>query len=190
MTLFTQITLNPANPDARRVLASREATHAVIAAACDGSARPLWRRHSNDRLYVVSDVIDEARLRARLGSPDVVIRDYTKLDRLEGGASHRFTTTVCPTKRNPDGRRIPLTTPDDVSSWLVRQLADAADVARVTVDAVRPLRFRKRGAAVTLNAVDVIGVLTVKDVESMRRVLTGGLGRGKAYGLGLMMLAG
>ena len=54
MPLFTRVTLNPVNPDVRKVLRSPEAIHAVVSAATSGSSRPLWRL-DGDRLYIVSD---------------------------------------------------------------------------------------------------------------------------------------
>ena len=57
MPLFTRITLNPVNPDVRKVLRSPEAIHAVVSAATSGSSRPLWRL-DGDRLYIVSDQLD------------------------------------------------------------------------------------------------------------------------------------
>ena len=64
MPLFTRITLNPVNPDVRKVLRSPEAIHAVVSAATSGSSRPLWRL-DGDRLYIVSDQLDTDRLEAR-----------------------------------------------------------------------------------------------------------------------------
>jgi len=63
MPLFTRITLNPVNPDVRKVLRSPEAIHAVVSAATSGSSRPLWRL-DGDRLYIVSDQLDTDRLRS------------------------------------------------------------------------------------------------------------------------------
>ena len=63
MPLFTRITLNPVNPDVRKVLRSPEAIHAVVSAATSGSSRPLWRL-DGDRLYIVSDQLDTDRLEA------------------------------------------------------------------------------------------------------------------------------
>ena len=67
MPLFTRITLNPVNPDVRKVLRSPEAIHAVVSAATSGSSRPLWRL-DGDRLYIVSDQLDTDRLEARQSS--------------------------------------------------------------------------------------------------------------------------
>ena len=56
-----------------------------------------------------------------------------------------------------------------------------------TVTRVQWQRFAKRGTRpVTLLAVTYEGVLQVTDAEQFRAMLCQGMGRGKAYGLGLM----
>lgn len=65
------------------------------------------------------------------------------------------------------------------------------DVHEVTVHSRRPLSFQKRQGPkkVSLLAVTFDGRLEVTDPDAFRRTLTCGLGRGKAYGCGLMTLA-
>ena len=58
---------------------------------------------------------------------------------------------------------------------------------KFTVTRVQWQRFAKRGTRpVTLLAVTYEGVLQVTDAERFRAMLCQGMGRGKAYGLGLM----
>ena len=45
---------------------------------------------------------------------------------------------------------------------------------------------KKTGEQVKLLGVTYEGLLTVTDAEKFREALTGGIGRGKAYGLGLL----
>ena len=82
MPLFTRITLNPVNPDVRKVLRSPEAIHAVVSAATSGSSRPLWRL-DGDRLYIVSDQLDTDR-------PDWASRSSTRST--TGRSSTRYRT--------------------------------------------------------------------------------------------------
>lgn len=50
-------------------------------------------------------------------------------------------------------------------------------------------RFRRRGSTVTLGTATYAGQLTVTSADALRSALTGGIGRAKAYGCGLMTLA-
>ena len=120
MPLFTRVTLNPVNPDVRKVLRSPEAIHAVVSAATSGSSRPLWRL-DGDRLYIVSDQLDTDRLEARLGKPIINTLDYRPfLDKLQNGETRRFTLTATPVV-SKNGKRTPLRTPAGMHQWAGRQ---------------------------------------------------------------------
>jgi len=72
-----------------------------------------------------------------------------------------------------------------------RQLIPGVDVHELVIRERRHLEFRKRGNSrpVTLVTVTFDGRLEVTDPDALRRTLTRGLGRAKAYGCGLMTLA-
>ncbi|TNY37281.1 type I-E CRISPR-associated protein Cas6/Cse3/CasE [Thermomonospora catenispora] len=72
-----------------------------------------------------------------------------------------------------------------------RQLIPGVDLHEVVIRERRRLTFRKRGGTkpVTLLTVTYDGRLEVTDPDALRRTLTRGLGRAKAYGCGLMTLA-
>ena len=159
MPLFTRVTLNPVNPDVRKVLRSPEAIHAVVSAATSGSSRPLWRL-DGDRLYIVSDQLDTDRLEARLGKPVISTLDYRPfLDKLQNGETRRFALTATPVV-SKDGKRTPLRTPTGMHQW----------------------------AEGKLHTVEYTGVFTVTDRDKLTHAMLAGIGHGKAYGLGLMLL--
>lgn len=184
---FAVLTLNPVDPAVRYVLADRERLHAIVAASC--GARPLWR-WEHDRIRIVSDLIDTDRLSARLGRPVIHVTDYDPLlDRLATG--DRLTVdvdanmTVC-----REGRRRPL--PDDAArrAWTERTFRvngfDVHDVALLdhridTVDANRR-RLTVDHALVRVDA-------TILDPAGARRMLTRGVGRARAFGFGLPLIA-
>ena len=156
MPLFTRITLNPVNPDVRKVLRSPEAIHAVVSAATSGSSRPLWRL-DGDRLYIVSDQLDTDRLEARLGKPVISTLDYRPfLDKLQNGER----------KLTQAGARL-----------------DALDILDV-----HATRFNRQGRRLTFHTVEYTGVFTVTDRDKLTHAMLAGIGHGKAYGLGLMLL--
>ncbi|MEV8634881.1 type I-E CRISPR-associated protein Cas6/Cse3/CasE [Streptosporangium sp. NPDC051023] len=70
-------------------------------------------------------------------------------------------------------------------------LTPKGDRYELAVRDQRQLSFHKAGQRqlVTLTAVTFDGWLEVTDPDALRRMLTHGLGRGKAYGCGLMTLA-
>jgi CRISPR system Cascade subunit CasE len=77
-------------------------------------------------------------------------------------------------------------------AWLHRQGAAAGfefDDAAVAVDGYEPLTIRHDGrAAVTLTAIELDGMLTVREPDIFLAKIARGFGRGKAFGLGLMLL--
>lgn len=189
---LTQVTFDPTSPSLRHLLASRERMHAAIAAATDGSARPLWRLDA-DRLYILSDALDRDRLTVRMGG-NVVIRtaDYGKLlSHIEEGLKLRFAIDANPVAVRNNKRR-PLTDIDEQREWLTKRLAAAgANVEHLSVGQTSVHIFSKpnRTTRVTLQETSISGCLTVKDKQTFADALVRGIGKGKAYGLGLLMVA-
>jgi CRISPR system Cascade subunit CasE len=65
-----------------------------------------------------------------------------------------------------------------------------AEVKAVQAHRLKPLKVRRpEGAPFSLDVVEFRGVLTVRDRESFFETLGRGVGRGKAYGLGLLSVA-
>ncbi|MEU5885014.1 type I-E CRISPR-associated protein Cas6/Cse3/CasE [Spirillospora sp. NPDC047279] len=138
--------------------------------------------------------------------------DYTPfLKRLNAGDTWAFRLTANPVhhiRRNdtePTKRTAHLT-PIHQLRWLLdrqeasgfkitekaqdKQLAQGLDTHDVLVHGRRQLRFSKGGKGhVTLVAVTFDGHLQITNADAFRAALTHGLGRGKAYGCGLMTLA-
>jgi CRISPR system Cascade subunit CasE len=71
-----------------------------------------------------------------------------------------------------------------------KRLIRGAEVKVVQAHRLRPLKVRRpEGEPFSLDVVELRGVLTVQDRDSFFEVLGRGVGRGKAYGLGLLSLA-
>jgi CRISPR system Cascade subunit CasE len=134
------------------------------------------------------------------------------LSRLGAGDTWDFRITANPVHsvRNVDGaptKRTAHLNPRHQVEWLLerqersgfrvlakakdKQLTESGDEHQVVVRDQRGMDFGKQGAKgrVTLKAVTYDGRLEVTDPDALRRVLTGGLGKAKAYGCGLMTLA-
>ena len=84
------------------------------------------------------------------------------------------------------------TTPYFQKQWLIEQSKKRGFAIRedgFEVVSSQWLHFDKRGRnAVTLLSATFEGVLTVTDEVLFRKTLTEGIGRGKAYGMGLLTL--
>jgi CRISPR system Cascade subunit CasE len=103
------------------------------------------------------------------------------------------------------GMRTALTTPADQIQWLLDRAAAAGFTIptdehaspagpSVTVSATQALRFPRTSGTgprhdVHLCTAAYDGLLEVTDPDALRQSLTHGLGHGKAYGCGLLILA-
>ena len=113
------------------------------------------------------------------------------------GSCWQFRLTANPTKSRKDpkapaerGSVMAHCSTKHQKQWLLDRAAKHGFALReeeFTVTRVQWQRFAKRGTRpVTLLAVTYEGVLQVTDAEQFRAMLCQGMGRGKAYGLGLM----
>ncbi|MFF4534267.1 type I-E CRISPR-associated protein Cas6/Cse3/CasE [Streptomyces sp. NPDC001407] len=148
------------------------------------------------------------------GNPGWDTRPYTRLlDALRPAMRLHFRLTAYPTRstcrRGQRGHRTPLTTPADQLRWLLDRAPDAGftipalphithpqhpDHHQVTVLGTQRLDFARQegdrpGARVRIRAVTYEGHLDVTDPTALAHTLTRGLGRGRAYGCGLLTLA-
>jgi len=119
------------------------------------------------------------------------------LQRVEPGICWQFRLTANPTKscKDPQNPAVRGTvaahcTTQYQKQWLLERAEKHGFALReeeFTVTRVQWQHFAKHGTRpVTLLAVTYEGVLQVTDAEQFRALLCQGIGRGKAYGLGLM----
>ncbi|GAA1870932.1 type I-E CRISPR-associated protein Cas6/Cse3/CasE [Myceligenerans crystallogenes] len=214
---LTRCEIDPAQRGARRLLGSPQAMHAAVlggfdhlddAAKQDG--RLLWRVDQGPAvtwLYVVSGA--EPRLDGLLeqaGTPGTQqTRPYGRvLERLEAGQRWAFRLRGNPvySAANPDGgrgRRVAYAGVAGQTEWLLKKAEgtgvwlgkeDEPDFA-VTRRGVAQFGRRSDGTQrqVTLAWAQFDGVLEVRDPELLRDAMTGGVGRAKGYGCGLLTLA-
>lgn len=134
------------------------------------------------------------------------------LERLSKGSLWGFRLTANPVHsvRNKDGvplKRTAHLVPKHQLQWLLdrqqangfrildkpedKRLTEYGDEHQIIIRNQRDLDFSKRGekARVTIKTVTYEGRLEVTDPAALRTILTGGLGKAKAYGCGLMTLA-
>lgn len=182
----------------------------------ESSGRVLWRLDSAEHehvLYIVAPempelghIIEQAGWATR--PPQRA--DYTPLlDSLRVGQEWRFRVRANPTK-SVKGERArgvvrPLAGQSGQIEWLRGQaLRHGFEIplgepgteasALVTISGRRDLGFDRRSRdngqrdRVSIRAVRFDGILRVTDIDAMRNALVSGIGRGKAYGCGLLTL--
>jgi CRISPR system Cascade subunit CasE len=176
-------------------------------------ARVLWRTDTvrdNTWLYVVSGMRpDFSHIVEQFGWPDAEqgweAKDYEPfLSRLDSGQHWRFRLHANPVY-TVDGRVCGHVTGEQQRKWLIsRAERNGFSFPQIktgegddTTEAVQVihrniLKFRKKPndrAYVTLAVATFEGELIVEDAALLRRALTCGIGRAKAYGCGLLTLA-
>lgn len=176
---------------------------AVEQAFAGGRQRRLWRIDSlNGRLWLLilssekPQLDNIARQFGNSEQPVCESKDYQQLlNRIQPGTSWRFRLRANPVvAKKQEGERGRVTahcTADFQKQWLLAR-AEANGFAlekdNFDVSHIEWYRFRKgnSGHRVVFLAVTFDGVLQVTDAEKFRQALINGIGRGKAYGMGLL----
>jgi len=92
-----------------------------------------------------------------------------------------------PDKRR-DSCRVPLIREEEQRDWLARKLAGAATIETVSLLPHQPLFFRRGNRAGKLVTITFEGTLQVRDPEILVHRLENGIGSGKAFGCGLLLV--
>lgn len=211
---LSRIELDTKSRETMRALASPSRFHGAVERAFDGDrSRNLWRIDTlGDRTYLLLLSRELPRLDAlatQFGYGQYETRDYDKLlSRIADGRRFRFRLVANPTfSKSPGkdavgsktrGRVIGCSTPEYQAEWLCRRAeshgfsvmyTDENETrCSFTITKSRRLSFDKGsdGRNVKLLSVTYEGELTVTDVEKFKALLCDGIGRGKAYGQGMM----
>jgi CRISPR system Cascade subunit CasE len=103
---------------------------------------------------------------------------------------YRFEITINPVKRdNASGKLLPLRTREKVSEWFAAKAPSwGFDASQLEVLSLDVLQFEKKGQQVTLGQAALTGLLNVRDSALFTKSFTRGIGRGKAFGCGLLLI--
>ena len=183
--------------------------HGAVERAFSGERRRrLWRLDRlGDKLYLLllsNDIPDLRHIAEQFGTGEKPeTKDYTPLlERIKVGTVWRFRLTANPTKSVPNpkdptkrGRVYAHITTEFQEKWLMERAEKHGfrlNLDSFTVVQSKWARFQKehKGQPISLLSVTYEGVLEVTDAEKFQQVLIEGIGRGKAYGLGLMTVIG
>lgn len=208
--ILTRVYLNARRQGAKKLLGSPQAIHAAIQSGFPPGldpGRPLWRVDLDDRLRPTLYVLSRGRpdlthLEEQAGwptQPTAQSASYAPLlDSLAAGQAWAFRLRANPTHRATVGGRKRIMAHATVGhqmEWL-RSKADSLGVDLGSKESPtfqlterEVLDFRRGEGRVTLGVARFDGLLTVVDASALRSALVAGIGRGKAYGCGLMTLA-
>lgn len=203
--------LNARRAGARKLLGSPQAMHAALLSGFPPGIDPgrvLWRVDDDTDpmrpvVFVASaHPLDATHIEEQGGWPSASTVRHAAyepfLQRLEAGQTWAFRLQANPTHRaSVHGAKKVLAhvTASQQMNWLhFRADGLGCDIGTpddptFTVTDRRLLRFRRGGSTVTLGVARFDGLLTVTDAARLRKALTEGIGRAKAYGCGLITLA-
>lgn len=203
---LTRIALDTKRRETMRVLSSPGILHGAVERCFDGAReRTLWRTdilHDATYLLLLSAKRPNcARIIEQFGLPGGAeeTKDYESLlSRIQNGQRWRFRLRANPVRSlaqkgdTERGRVSAHVTQEQQKKWLLERAEKngfALDAAEFDITHTRWEIFQKYEHAqqkVTLRTATFEGILTVTDATAFKKALTGGIGRAKAYGCGLM----
>ncbi len=204
---MSRVKLDISKRSTQKALHSPQMFHGALESSYEGErTRNLWRLDQRgdgyDMLIVSRDRLDLSPLAeqfGKCGEDAWKVLDYQPfLDRLQEGSRWQFRLCANPIIAvKTDGSRGVVhahVSERHQLEWLMKR-ADKhgfrlkEDEVKVIFD--RWLIFQKHGArdSVRIRQVTYSGILEVCDAELFRQVLCNGMGKGKAYGCGLLTIA-
>ena len=104
-----------------------------------------------------------------------------------------FEITINPTRRDNASRKlIPIRGRDEVAAWFIERAQKRwgfkAAAEQLQVQQLGVQRFEKSGRTLTHGSATLKGVLEVTDRERFARSFRQGIGRGRAFGFGLLQI--
>ncbi len=202
---LTRVKLDMSKRRTLRAFSSPNLFHGAVENAFEGDRkRNLWRidKLNGDHYLLIlsNDIPNTAKLVDQFGvKDDVNTRDYQKLlDRIEVGDSWDFKLIANPTNsiRGEEGSRGKVVAHIGVKhqkEWLMNKSGLYGfnidpEGFQVTGSQWYSFRKKEKEAHITLLSVTYVGTLTVTDAELFRNALTNGIGREKAYGMGMLTI--
>lgn len=175
--------------------------HQAICTLWGGEMRPVWRVVREARgvaeVVILSRDMMTGRPRGRWGEVEGVEVGPVRVP--EPGERVVFVGSVVATAEVDDERRVLVDAyPDEdhgelYGAYVQRRLGDVATVRRAEVYRIHRHVLRRGGvrrATIYYDAADVGGTMAVRDGRALVSALCAGIGRGKAFGFGLLTLSG
>lgn len=213
---LSRVEVNPRRRSTLSMMESQQRMHAAVISSFPSfgqveADRVLWRvDHLGPSTYFLvqsSRKPDFSHIIDQYGWPDSeqgwdTLEYDGFLSRIEEGQVWRFRLTANPVHSvnvgEKRGKVMPHVTVPQQKKWLLDRASSCGfkvvDTPQgepafdVTERHIR--RFERNSATVTVSMVTFEGALTVTDADLLRKAMISGIGRAKAYGCGLMTLAG
>lgn len=115
----------------------------------------------------------------------------SKLENPEKGMHYIFSIVCSPTKQAGDNKKpqiLPLCEGHAVKQWLQRKLESAAILNFCKCNLTYPTHFSVNGQKGIINTAVVTGMLRCEDPGKLSSLMLSGIGRGKSFGCGLLLL--
>lgn len=204
---LSRIKLDTSRTDTMRALAAPNVFHGAIESADEERTRKLWRLDTlNGELYLLilsENRIDLSSVSEQFGyDSSFESKSYDSLlDRITNGSRWHFRIKANPTiqkydERKGRGKVLAHITPEYQGEWLKKQAEKygfALNDGEWLVTGSRWYLFKKnkyKKDNVKMLAVTYEGVLTVTDADAFKNALVKGIGREKAFGMGLLTVTG
>lgn len=199
---ITKIVLNKHLSATQKLLSNRHFIHGAVEACfneADGE-RKLWRlslKGKDPELFIISRTRPDAQhfleRYSRKAESSVQIKDYTGIvNGVEAGKEYRIQIEANPTKMKSRKRDIiPLISETDISNWFERHgKNNGFSVIGGILQTKNPQTLIYKGKRkITSQTVQIDGLVKVENVEQFQKFLMNGIGRNKAYGFGMPMVA-
>lgn len=204
---LSRIKLNTARTETLRALAAPNLFHGAIESCDEERTRKLWRIDTlagvRYLLILSEKQIDFTNAAEQFGYDDSYESKLYDglLARITNGSRWQFRLTANPTIQKYDeekgrGKVLAHITPAHQGNWLKKQAEkngfELSDDEWSVVGSKWYMFRKNRNSSTTVRllAVTYEGVLTVNDPEAFRSALMNGIGREKAYGMGMLTVAG
>lgn len=187
--------------DRRRGHDPRYLLHQAVCDLWDGEPRPVWRlvwlQGDTAEIVILSETMPVGGPRGRWGRVQGVEVGPVRIP--EPGERVVYVGSVVATAEVDDVRRALLDAyPDEpagelYADYIQRRLGAAATVRAAEVYRIEGCTLRRRGSrakVIQYAVADVGGTLVVHDPVALVEAMCTGVGRGKAFGFGLLTLSG
>ena len=200
--IFSRLMLDIGNPSVRQALRNCQDMHRNLMQAFDGERREvnllyrLIERRDRIELYALSNEMPRWERIAKQGYSCTGIRDISALrEKYREGAVLRFELLACPAKKcsfnGKNSRRVFLRTETERLEWLECQAKKYGfSLLQIQESGLRgQIIGGKEGNKLRFGTTVFSGHLQITNPEMFWNSYMKGIGAGKAYGMGLLMLS-
>lgn len=204
---LSRVPLDIRNRNTLKALRQPTVIHGAVESAFSGvRKRRLWRIDSlNGQLWLLivsEDKPDLDKIHKQFGNENIPheTKDYDiLLDKIQDGQQWRFRLTANPTASSAHkddearGKRYAHITTESQQKWLIDKAKkygfEVAENTFIITESKKRVFYKNNSSnsfRITMYSVTYEGILKVTDAEIFRHALTNGIGREKAYGMGML----